>query len=196
MTGCGGVGVELGGVGALEAGDVAGVLDHHALQAEAQAEGRDAVLAGVAAARRACPRCRGRRSRRARRSRRRRRARGAAPSGVGAVVGGDPADVDLRVVGEAAGAQRLGDRQVGVGQVDVLADQRDRDLVRRVVHPAQQLVPRRSSRRRGTAGRAGARRRRRGPRRAAPSGCRRSTARRPRRPRPPRRRRTSARSCA
>ena len=43
-----GVRVELGRAGLLEAGDVAGVLDHHALQAEAQAEGRDAVLAGVA----------------------------------------------------------------------------------------------------------------------------------------------------
>ena len=54
---------------------------------------------------------------------------------------GDPADRDLGVVGEAAGAQRLGDRQVGVGQVDVLADQRDLDLVLGAVHPAQQLVP-------------------------------------------------------
>ena len=40
-----GVGVELARRRALEAGDVAGVLDHHALQAEAQAEGRDALLA-------------------------------------------------------------------------------------------------------------------------------------------------------
>ena len=40
-----------------------------------------------------------------------------------ALVGGDPAQVHLGVVGEAAGAQRLGHRQVGVGEVDVLADQ-------------------------------------------------------------------------
>ena len=47
----------------------------------------------------------------------------------------------LRLVGEPAGAQRLGHREVGVGQVDVLADQRDRDLLDGVVHPAQQVVP-------------------------------------------------------
>ena len=103
---------------------------------------------------------------------------------------------DLGVVGEPAGAQRLGDRQVGVGQVDVLADQRDRRPRASGGAPGAAGRPRRSSRRRGTAGRAGARRRRRGPRGAAPWGCRRWTARRRRRPRPPRRRRTSARSCA
>lgn len=40
-----------------------------------------------------------------------------------------------------AGAQRLGDREIGVGQVDVLAHQRDGDLVVGLVHPAQQVVP-------------------------------------------------------
>ena len=39
--------VELGGVGAAGAEDIAGELDHHALQAEAQAQVRDLVLAGV-----------------------------------------------------------------------------------------------------------------------------------------------------
>ena len=58
-----------------------------------------------------------------------------------AVVGGDPADDDLGVVVEAAGAQRLGHRQVGVGQVDVLADERDLDAVGRLVHAVQQVVP-------------------------------------------------------
>ena len=58
-----------------------------------------------------------------------------------ALVGGDPADVDLGLVREATGAQRLADREVGVGQVDVLADQRDRDLLLGVVHPAEQVVP-------------------------------------------------------
>ena len=52
-----------------------------------------------------------------------------------------PADAHLGVVVEAAGAHRLGDREVGVGQVDVLADQGDLDVVLGVVHPAQQLVP-------------------------------------------------------
>ena len=97
-----------------------------------------------------------------------------------AVVAGHPADVDLGVVGEPAGAQRLGRRQVGVGQVDVLADQRDGDAAGRAGAPGAAGRPSRSSPRRGTAGRAGGPRRRRGPRSAAPWGCRRSTARRPR----------------
>ena len=51
-------------------------------------------------------------------------------TGLGlALVAGDPADRDLGVVVEAAGAHRLGDREVGVGQVDVLADERDLDGV-------------------------------------------------------------------
>ena len=58
-----------------------------------------------------------------------------------AVVGGDPLDLDPGLVGETAGAQRLGDREVGVGQVDVLADQRDGDLVVGVVDAVQQVVP-------------------------------------------------------
>ena len=66
------------------------------------------------------------------------------PLGTGrglALVAGDPADADLGVVVEAAGAQRLGDREVGVGQVDVLADEGDLDVVLRVVHALEQLVP-------------------------------------------------------
>ena len=93
-----------------------------------------------------------------------------------ALVGGHPAEVHLGLVGEAAGAQRLGDREVGVGQVDVLADQRDGDLLGRVVHPAQQVVPLGPVDVAERQVRAGVRRRRRGPRGAAPSGCRRSTA--------------------
>ena len=63
-------------------------------------------------------------------------------AGLGlALVAGHPADAHLGVVVEAAGAHRLGDREVGVGQVDVLADQGDLDVVLGVVHPAQQLVP-------------------------------------------------------
>ena len=58
-----------------------------------------------------------------------------------AVVAGHPADVDAGIVGEPARPQRLGRRQVGVRQVDVLADQRDRDRLGRVVHPAQHLIP-------------------------------------------------------
>ncbi len=58
-----------------------------------------------------------------------------------ALVGGDPANVDPGLVGEAAGTQGLGHRQVGVVQVDVLADQRDGDLLLGVVHPVEQVVP-------------------------------------------------------
>ena len=62
---------------------------------------------------------------------------------VGALVGGHPADVHLGVVREAARVERLGDGEVGVVQVDVLADQGDRHLLLGVVHLAQQVVPRR-----------------------------------------------------
>ena len=125
----------------VEAGHVAGELDHHALQAQAQAERRDLVGAGVvqraelaldAADAEAAghadrvdvaevpwPRRSGSRSRRRR------------PS----------AGCTLASWAKPAGAQRLGDREVGVGQVDVLADQRDGDLLVGVVHPAQQVVP-------------------------------------------------------
>ena len=40
-----------------------------------------------------------------------------------------------------AGAQRFGDRQVGVGQLDVLAHQSNPHRLVRLVHPAQQVVP-------------------------------------------------------
>ena len=123
-----------------DAGDVAGELDHHALQPEADPEGGHAALAGplqgaelaldppdaeaTGHEHRVDP------------------AEGLLRAGLGlALVAGDPADAHLGVVVEAAGAHRLGDREVGVGQVDVLADQGDLDVVLGVVHPAQQLVP-------------------------------------------------------
>ena len=43
-----GLRVELGGCGAGQAAQVAGHLDHHALQPEAQPQRRDLVLSGVA----------------------------------------------------------------------------------------------------------------------------------------------------
>ena len=123
-----------------EADDVARVLDDHALQAEAQAERRDAVLAGEP-----------QRAELALDAAHAESAGHADAVEVGevllralgrlALVGRDPLDVDLGVVGEAAGAQRLGDREVGVGQVDVLADEADRDLVLGVVHDVEQLAP-------------------------------------------------------
>ena len=113
-----------------EADHVARVLDDHALQAEAQAERRDAVLAGEL-----------QRAELALDAAHAESAGHADAVEVGevllralgrlALVGRDPLDVDLGLVGESAGAQRLGDRQVGVGQVDVLADEADRHLVLR-----------------------------------------------------------------
>ena len=58
-----------------------------------------------------------------------------------AVIGGHPADLDLGAVFESAGPQRLGHRQVGIGEVDVLAHQRDPHGLLRFVHAVQQIVP-------------------------------------------------------
>ncbi len=134
------VGIELGRRRLLETGLAAGVLDHHALQAQAQTQGRDLVRPGV-----------GERTELALDAADPEAARDddrvdvlEVVPGTGrrlALVGGDPADVDLGLVGEATGAEGLADRQVGVGQVDVLADQADRDLLGGVVHPPQQVVP-------------------------------------------------------
>src|SRR5699024_10578538 len=57
-------------------------------------------------------------------------------------VRGHPAQLHPGVDVEPAGADGLGDREVGVGKVDVLAHQRDLDFVGRVVHPLQHGVPR------------------------------------------------------
>ena len=59
----------------------------------------------------------------------------------GALVGGHPLDVDLGPVGEAAGLDGLGDGQVGVRQVNVLADDGHVDLVLRMVHAFEQVLP-------------------------------------------------------
>ena len=57
------------------------------------------------------------------------------------VVGGHPAHLHLGAVGEPARPQCLGHRQVGVGEIDVLAHQCDSHGLLRIVHPAQQIVP-------------------------------------------------------
>ena len=62
--------------------------------------------------------------------------------GIGlTVVGGNPTDLDPGVVPEPARSQCLGDREIGVGQVDVLADQGNPHRLLRFVHPPQQVVP-------------------------------------------------------
>ena len=124
MTGCSvnmSNSVELASLGA---DDLAGELDDRALEPEAQAEVRDPVVARVvggedlaldaamAEAARApgCP---------------------AAPLEplvevlVRQRLGVDPADLGVDLVRPGGVAERLGDRQVGVGQLDVLADERD-----------------------------------------------------------------------
>ena len=134
--------LELRRVGVLETDDVASELDAGGLQPEAQTEVRDLVLA--------------------------RHLRGldlaldpavAEPArdddAVGAtepvhgvvaveVVRAHPVELDADRVVQAGVAQRLDDRQVGVGQLDVLADQGDADLVRPGLdraHPADDLAP-------------------------------------------------------
>ena len=124
----------------MQADDVARVLDHHALQAEAEAERRHAVLAGESqGAELALDAAHAEAARNADAV----EAREVPLRALGrlALIGGDPLDVDLRVVREAARTERLGDREVGVGQVDVLADEPDRHLVLGVVHDVEELAP-------------------------------------------------------
>ena len=58
-----------------------------------------------------------------------------------AQVSGNPLDVDLHVVGKAAGTQSLRDREVCIGQVDVLTDQGHVHLCGGAVHCVEQAVP-------------------------------------------------------
>ena len=124
ITGCVGEHVELGGVGVRSSPeDVAGELDDRALQPEAQPEVGDAVRRGRSGRPGSCPRCRDRRSRPGPRCRRRPSRRSALSAAQ--LLGVDPADLDVDAVSRAGVAERLGDAEVGVGQLDVLADDRD-----------------------------------------------------------------------
>ena len=119
---------------------MAGVFDDHGLQAQAQAEGRqlgftgelqsadlavDAADAEAAGDHDAVDVVES----------------GGRTFGGFATIGRNPLDVDLGPVGKAAGLDGLGDRQVGVRQIDVLADDGDVDLVLGVVHTLQQVGP-------------------------------------------------------
>src|SRR5690606_34833389 len=121
--------VVLGAVGALEPGHVAGEVDHRRLHAVADAEVRDALLARVL-----------RRQHLALEATVAESARDQhavdpgqhAPGAVALdVLGLDPAQVDPGALADAAMAQRLAHRLVGVLVVDVLADHGDVDLVDR-----------------------------------------------------------------
>ena len=132
--------VELGRARTLDAGDGAGVLDDHALQAQADAQGRHELLAGPA--QRADLALDAAHAEPAGHEHGVHAAERLLRAGLGlARVARDPADAHLGVVVEAARAQRLGDREVGVGQVDVLADERDLDLVLGLVDPLEEQVP-------------------------------------------------------
>src|SRR5699024_7166562 len=132
--------VELDAVGTLQPGHVARVLDHHRLQTQAHTHQRDLVLTGVAD--RAVFTLYAARSETAGHKDTVDIAElGRGTGGTGTVVTDHPANIDPGVGGKTTGAQCLGDRQIGVGQIDVLADQGDGDLVVGLVHTAQQLVP-------------------------------------------------------
>ena len=125
------VAVELGGVGVGQAHDVAGELDHRALQAQADAEERHLVLAGEA-------------------DRLDLAVDAALVEAAGHEHAVDPAQrmfcapraptssastlltIELGVEWRCRRGQRLVDRLVGVVVLDVLADDRDRHLVGRV----------------------------------------------------------------
>ena len=133
------VGVELGGVGAQQPELVAAELDHHHLEAQAQAQARDVVLTRV--------RRRGDLALDAPR---------AEPAGDHHAVevpqpsrsqqpldllGVDPLNVHLHPVVGGRMAQRLAHRQVGVGQRHVLADDAHAHLGLRRLDAGQHRFP-------------------------------------------------------
>ncbi len=135
-----GVRVELGRVRPHQPGHVAGRLDHHALQAQAQPQRRDRVHPRVTQ-RLDLPLDAADAE-----TTRHEHAVDAIQCGCGGLhrragIRGHPADLHPGVHREATRAQRFGHRQVGVRQVDVLADDRDGDHLGRAVNTAQQGVP-------------------------------------------------------
>ena len=132
-------GHELRGVRPGEAADIAGILDHRALHAEADPEVRDAVLARVAhrldlALDAAVPE-----------PARHQDAVHVAEVRAGAValdvLGVHPGHVHAGVVGDAAVSQRLDEALVRVLQLDVLADHRDARRRARRLHPPHDVLP-------------------------------------------------------
>jgi hypothetical protein len=133
-------GIELRRVRIGQSGEIASDVDHHALQTQAQAERGDAVGARIGnrpdlALDAAYPEPT-------------RDHHGVhvgqlvrdATAGL-TVVGGHPPGLDMRLVGEPPSPHGLGDRQVRVGQVDVLPDQGDRHRLPGLVHAVEQIRP-------------------------------------------------------
>ena len=127
--------VELGAVRVLEPADVAGELDDRAVQTETQTEERDPVLTRVSrgldlAGNAAHPEPAGHDD-----------AVEIVQATVGeqsfGVVGRDPVDQHVGAARVAAVLQRLDDREVRVGQVDVLADEPDVHVVLGGAHPVR-----------------------------------------------------------
>jgi hypothetical protein len=57
------------------------------------------------------------------------------------IVGWNPAEIELHLVGQSSVPECLDDRQVGVGEVDVFAHESDRDLVGRIGHLVHHRSP-------------------------------------------------------
>ena len=132
--------VELRGVGVGQAEDVAGELDRHRLQPEAQPEARHPLLAGEA--------CRGDLAFDAAGPEPARdddaRQRGEAPRREQTLdlLGLDPIDFDLRAVVEPGVLEALDDRQVGIGELHVLADEADAHRLGGGVDEGDDVLPR------------------------------------------------------
>ena len=140
MTGCLVSGSNSAELASVEA-DATSSFDDDALQTR----GTDPAAASCGyvrnGSRRACPRCRGCRIRRGSERRRRHRARPALRLAVSQSSDGTHEISTLDRLRESTGAQRLGDREVCVGQVDVLADQRDTHGLTRLVDTIEQVAP-------------------------------------------------------
>ena len=139
MGGGGILGVELTRVGAGETEDVAGELDRHDLHPQAQAQTRDAVLPGVAGR---CdlalhtPLAEAARQHDAVEPGHR-----LGHQQTLDVVGHDPGDLEIHLMIERCMTKRLGHRQVGVGQADILADETDPQRFPGVLDPLHQVLP-------------------------------------------------------
>ena len=134
-----GVGIELRAVGSFETADVARVFDHGALKAQANAEVGHLARAGkFDGAQHALD---------SPLSESPRHQNGVEafesllPAVSRELLGFDPDDVGLDVIGKPAVSERLVQALVGVLQLDILADDADRDLARGVAQALHQVDP-------------------------------------------------------